>query len=320
MYHFIIMKRIDSAILSACALGALSATAQTAPEQAASDQGVVLRGDGAIAQVVPGRGGRLMFFGPGPGTNLLWTAGDAVLDGGWKNFGGEKTWVGDMSVWRGFNSKGRFWPPPAWFDQDAFQAVATGPTNLVLRQVAHTSCDWTVALERDFRFEGGRLTVRETLTPCDPKTLAPLQGPAPQADTNDSHRVWSVTQVPFVPRLAVRLCGKGRMEPDAGFPESSGKEGNWTIFDISGAPDRATLACDADGLAVEEPTGWLVISQRSDARFLAGFAKPGRALVYTTGAKPGAPETAYTELEFVALGRDAAHEIEFRFAPTLDND
>ena len=144
-----------------------------------------------------------------------------------------------------------------------------------------------------------------------------MKGPAPQAGTNDPHRVWSVTQVPFTPRLAVRLCGEGRMERDCGFPEPAAKEGCWTVFDISAAPDKATLACDADALAVEEPVGWRVIGQRADDRFLSGFVKPGRALVYTTGAKPSAPERAYTELEFVALGRDASHEIEFSFADVL---
>ena len=78
---------------------------------------------------------------------------------------------------------------------------------------------------------------------------------------------------------------------------------------------KAALAADADALAVEGSDGWLVVSQRAEGRFLAGFASPGRALVYTTGARPDAPAEAYTELEFVALGPRAAHEIVFRILP-----
>ena len=57
------------------------------------------------------------------------------------------------------------------------------------------------------------------------------------------------------------------------------------------------------------------MSQRADERFLGAFAEPGRALVYTTGAKPDDPAAAYTELEFVALGPSAAQEISFRMLP-----
>ena len=124
-----------------------------------------------------------------------------------------------------------------------------------------------------------------------------------------------MAQVPFSPRLAARLRGDGGTRLESGFPEPAARHGEWVEFDLAAAPDKAALACDGDALAVEGPAGWLVVSQRADARFLGAFAEPGRALVYTTGAKPDAPAAAYTELEFVALGRDAAHEIGFRIVP-----
>ena len=143
----------------------------------------------------------------------------------------------------------------------------------------------------------------------------PAAAAQPPPEPDDPHRIWSVTQVPFAPRLAARLCGEGRTKPSAGFPEEpTERHGDWVVFDIAAAPDKAAFAADADALAVEGPAGWLVVSQRADARFLGAFGTPGRALVYTTGAKPDDPAAAYTELEFVALGRDAAHEIAFALA------
>ena len=278
-----------------------------------------LNGGGTVAgSVAPKIGGRLMFFGTTPSlspwsvdywlhqTNLLWSAPEgAAPDAGWNNHGGEKTWVGDMSLWRGFDPKGRRWPPPAWFDQDELEVVSSSPTGLVLRSGVHTNGDWRVALERAFRFEGDRLVIRESLLSDS------ADGPSP----NDPRRAWSVTQVPFAPRLAARLVGEGRLVPSSGFPERGDRHGGWILFDLSAAPDKAALACDGDALAVEGPAGWLVVSQRADARFLGAFAEPGRALVYTTGAKPDAPAAAYTELEFVALGPDAAQDISFQILP-----
>ena len=278
-------------------------------------------GEGVDARIAPARGGRLMFFCSSESQtngssvsesacrgepNALWTAPpNSIPTAGWDNHGGEKTWVGDMSLWRGFDPKGRRWPPPAWFDQDELEVVSSSPTGLVLRSDVHTNGGWRVALERAFRFEGDRLVVRESL----------LSDSADDPAPNDPRRVWSVTQVPFSERLAARLAGEVRFVPSAGFPERGERHGDWILFDLATAPDRAALACDADALAVEGSAGWLVVSQRADARFLGAFAKPGRALVYTTGAKPDAPAEAYTELEFVALGPAAAQEISFRILP-----
>ena len=97
-------------------------------------------------------------------------------------------------------------------------------------------------------------------------------------------------------------------------PEPAAPDG-WSRIDVPGSAAARKISVDGDALAVEGPAGWLVVSQRADARFLGAFAEPGRAPVYTTGAKPDAPAAAYTELEFVALGPAAAQEIEFGILP-----
>jgi hypothetical protein len=307
-------EKVPRALLEA----AYRYTTEKPVESAEGYQRYWLNGGGAVAGgVAPKIGGRLMFFGTTPSlspwsvdywlhqTNLLWSAPEgAAPDAGWNNHGGEKTWVGDMSLWRGFDPKGRRWPPPAWFDQDELEVVASSSTGLVLRSGVHTNGEWRVALERAFHFEGDRLVIRESLLSDS------TDGPSP----NDPRRVWSVTQVPFAPRLAARTLNPRRISVSGGFPRESAFHGAWVEFDLAGAPEKAALACDADALAVEGPAGWLVVSQRADARFLGAFGTPGRALVYTTGAKPDDPAAAYTELEFVALGRDAAHEISFALA------
>ena len=140
--------------------------------------------NGAIrAEVVPEWGGRLMFLGRPGGKNALWVnpaaAANTVDDKGkevWKNVGGEKTWVGGMGLWKGFKDdpKAKGWPPPAWFDSAPLEVVRANATNILLRSAAHTSGDWTVALEREFTLREGGLEVREKLLDGTPKKQTDL--------------------------------------------------------------------------------------------------------------------------------------------------
>ena len=285
---------------------------------------LILENDALRAEVVPEWGGRLMFLGRPGGKNALWTnpaaAANTVDEKGkevWKNVGGEKTWVGGMGLWKGFANKtdAKAWPPPAWFDSAPLEVVRANATNILLRSAAHTSGDWTVALEREFTLAEDGLKVREKL--LDGTTGASMTD---GTTTNDPRRVWSVTQIPFVDNVAVRLVDAGRATYFCGCPALSAKDdAGWSRLDLSAAPKNSRVALDGDALAAEIPgVGRLVIEQSADARHIGSFVDPSRAIVYTTGKDiapskwTGGKASPYIELEFIALGPDAEQTLTFR--------
>jgi hypothetical protein len=137
----------------------------------------------------------------------------------------------------------------------------------------------------------------------------------------DSRRVWSVTQIPFVDKVAVRPVDVGRARYFCGCPEISAKDDDgWSRLDFSAAPKNARVALDGDALAAPVADGsgdWLVISQKAGRRHLGSFNEPSRAIVYTTGKDiapskwTGGKASPYIELEFAALGPDAEQELTF---------
>ncbi|MBR4614762.1 MAG: alpha-L-fucosidase, partial [Kiritimatiellae bacterium] len=319
----------------------VSAAGFATPETLVVDNGALR------AEVVPEWGGRLMFFGRSGGTNALWTnpaaAANTVDDKGrevWKNVGGEKTWVGGMGLWKGFKNgaDATSWPPPAWFDSAPLEVVRANSTNVLLRSAAHTSGDWTVALEREFTLTEDGLEVREKLLDGTMEKQTDLfAANAAHEDANavrreqirvldktpypdDPRRVWSVTQIPFVDNVAVRLVGAGRTKYFCGCPEISAKDdAGWSRLDFSAAPKNSRVALDGDALAAEIPgVGRLVIEQSADARHIGSFVDPSRAIVYTTGKDivpskwTGGKASPYIELEFVALGPDAEQRLTFK--------
>ena len=308
---------------------------------------LILENDALRAEVVPEWGGRLMFLGRPGGKNALWTnpaaAANTVDEKGkevWKNVGGEKTWVGGMGLWKGFANKtdAKAWPPPAWFDSAPLEVVRANATNILLRSAAHTSGDWTVALEREFTLAEDGLKVREKLFDGTMEKQTDLfAANAAHEDANavrreqirvldktpypdDPRRVWSVTQIPFVDNVAVRLVDAGRATYFCGCPALSAKDdAGWSRLDLSAAPKNSRVALDGDALAAEIPgVGRLVIEQSADARHIGSFVDPSRAIVYTTGKDiapskwTGGKASPYIELEFIALGPDAEQTLTFR--------
>ena len=76
------------------------------------------------AILAPERGGRLLHYSRLGESNLLWTAKDMDSGlgspGGWRNWGGEKTWLWPESEWP-VRENGTRWPPPNEWEQDAFE-------------------------------------------------------------------------------------------------------------------------------------------------------------------------------------------------------
>ena len=298
---------------------AFFAVASAAP--AAPPESLVLENAALRAEVVPAWAGRLLFLGRPKGPNLLWTDPGAAdvpeyVDGRrqWRNFGGEKTWVGTQEeVWPLFattNRDGTVWPPPAWFDAMPLSVVRADATNILLRSGFHGCRDgsWTCAIEREFTLFADRLEIRQRLLLPEGAARA---GETPKPD--DPRRIWSVTQVPRPDRVALRLCGGRRTVRNGGIPEPtpSGDAG-WSELDIASLSASGKLEADGDALAVRlsDGTGWLVIRQSAAPRHLAAFNRPGRAMVYVS-PKDWRP-SPYVELEFAAYGPDAAHTLDFR--------
>ncbi len=286
----------------------------TAPEK--GPKTLVLTNDTLRAEIVPAWGGRLMFFGTATGVNALWTNPEAVTNTVdakgrpvWKNVGGEKNWMGIESRWAGFSPDGKAWPPPAWFDSAPLDVVRANETNILLRSPSfHTSSNWTVALEREFTLEDDRLVVRQRAIPPPDATPESLI-----AVPDDTRRIWSVTQIPCVDKIAVRTVGEGRTKLYDGCPSLSatGTDG-WATLDLTGVKKHARITMDADALASEIPgAGRLIIEQTAAPRHLATFKIPTRAIVFTTGTEAYNP-SPYIELEFVAQGPDAEQTLTFR--------
>ena len=298
--------------------GGAPALAAKAPWNAAT---IVLTNDALRAEIVPAWAGRLMFFGRPGGPNVLWTWPEAArftVDAGekpvWRNVGGEKTWVGSQGRgWCDFAGKesGRVWPPPAWFDSEPMRVVRADTRSALLRTGVHRGGDWEGAMEREFVLEGERLVVHERLLP----TKAAVAGDRARTRPDDDRRLWSVAQVPQPDRVAVRLVGEGRHANAVNMPDPVSAEApGWVWLELADPPAWGKTDADGDALAMPLPDGssWLVVEQTAPERHLAGFAAPGRAMVYAS--KPDFKPSPYAELEFAAYGPDAEQTVEFRLA------
>lgn len=296
-----------------------------------SAERIVLSNGTLCAEVAPEWAGRLMFLGRPCGANALWV-NPRVLDNVpvphesgrrvWPNFGGNKTWVGEMvTAWPGFQEppSDASWPPPEWFDAAPLAVVRADATNALMRSGFHASAalGWTVALEREFTLLADRLLLRERIIDLSHKEHKEQKGFASSAIPDDPRRVWSNTQIPFTPHVAIRKSGEGRERLLRGCPApvSRGGGSTWADLDLSNAPKHARIDADGDALAAEiHGVGWLLIEQSAPDRCLGACATPSRAIVYTIG---GAAANPFIELEFVALGPDAEQTIVFRLLDTM---
>ncbi len=117
--------------------------------------------DGKTEAVVVPTLGRVMRYGRVGGANLLWNAPTPKgLDvGGWKNYGGDKTWLSPQSSWGVMHGKG--WPPDAAFDGTPQRAdVLTGGK---LRMVSSLSPGLGIYLVRVFSFNSaGEFVIQQS--------------------------------------------------------------------------------------------------------------------------------------------------------------
>lgn len=82
--------------------------------------------DGKTEAIIVPQIGRIMRFSKVGGPNLLWNSPTAQgIDWGWKNYGGDKSWLAPQTSWPAFH--GKAWPPDPAHDGQAHSAeVLTG--------------------------------------------------------------------------------------------------------------------------------------------------------------------------------------------------
>ena len=218
--------------------------------------------NGRLKVVVVPEIGRIMYFGPPGGPNLLWTQarlfGKRLPDTGpaleddkpvWLNFGGDKVWPTEESLFPAVN--GRAWPPDHFFDGARFRAAPLEDGV----EIASPVSDYC----------GARLVRRIRLLPDRPELEieqriqkvrdVPGSSPEPLPLT-----IWEVTQIrppevvliplasdgatfepvyvfPFEPRAQnnlKRFSGLAAFFPSSGFAQKVGTRGDLALAAVLG--------------------------------------------------------------------------------------
>ncbi len=285
----------------------------------APDETVLSDATGAAAVVAPAAGGRILAFRPaGASGNVLWNPppGDSILYG-WENHGGEKTWIGPQARWRGMAGKG--WPPPAFFDQDAYEVLpGASAAAATILSPAPEGGDCPFRVERAVSLSNGVLRVASRLVP------APGSG---SADGADEFIAWSVAQTPFARRVAVRTAPPARILNGEGgdpLPEPAAAGGGVLVFDLAPLEglSNAKACFDADAIAAELAGGTLVarrVATPDDPDPASvPFPEHARTELFAGGLETD-PAKRYLELEFTATGTRPLR-VEYSFLPGVPCD
>jgi hypothetical protein len=159
--------------------------------------------NGTVDVVVVPAIGRVMYYGPVGGPNLLWenpellgkppTTGPA-----WSNFGGDKVWPWPQDQWP--QRIGRAWPPPYEADQAGYRRIhipslkgILGHKVLALESPPLTDFGVTIVRELVLWHPGTGLSIYNKLIPV------------PAASGKSPVAAWTVTQLPPPDQIFARL-------------------------------------------------------------------------------------------------------------------
>lgn len=172
-----LMNRSLPIVVAAAALVAcLFQTANSAPSPAPTP--IVLTNGVYRVSVAPERAGRVMEFARIGAPNAIWTnSAKPAVSSDWLNVGGEKTWVGPQDIWGSFFRMN--WPPPKFFDSEAFTVVSNDASSVTMRSPADTRTG--VSLVRTVSLTEEGLSIRSV-----------VDSPAPRPHLYS----WSVCQIP----------------------------------------------------------------------------------------------------------------------------
>ena len=246
--------------------------------------------DGRCEAVVVPALGRVMRYGKVGGANLLWNSPTfAGIDWGWKNYGGDKTWLAPQSSWGVLSDKA--WPPDSAFDGSPHQSqVLTGGK---LKLVSGTSKTSGIRIERVLGFnEAGEFEIQQS---------AFKTGGAPVRVS-----LWSVSQAMpaqaiFIPTSPTSPYANGFFHFDTKDPSKQPASVGNNLLRIEpkseGGGQKFGVDAPISALAsVQDGVAWLQRSAKPDGEYPDGVEKHGFPVeVYVNGDS----KVFYVELEML---------------------
>lgn len=141
--------------------------------------------NGAVDAIIVPEIGRIMSFGKTDGPNLLWNAQpEQIAKEGWKNYGGDKSWLAPQTNWKLFHGANN-WPPEPVLDGEPHKAdVLSGGKLRLTTGLSKTGIRYIRTMYFD---DNGEFVIEQT---ARKEKGAPLKA-----------GIWSITQV--VPGQAV---------------------------------------------------------------------------------------------------------------------
>ncbi len=213
--------------------------------------------DGKTEAIIVPQIGRVMRFGKVGGPNLLWNLSrDPSKDAGWKNYGGDKTWLAPQSNWKQFHGSDN-WPPDLAFDGTPHRAeVLTGGKLKLTTPLSPTG----IRVSRTFYFDDkGEFVIEQT---ARKEKGAPIRA-----------GIWSITQV--VPGAAIFMARSSNSDYADGFHKMGTVGELQKIEVVSPSLVRITPSSAGAGgkIGVDSPVSSL-ISVRDGVAFLQKSSKP----------------------------------------------
>jgi hypothetical protein len=242
------------------------------------------------AVVVPALSGRVMWFGLKGRFNFLWNAPTEIIGGGgFKNWGGDKTFVGPHEAWEQFAAA--LWPPQPGWDGPAHEAEIAGDK---LRVSGPLWPGFGTRINRAFSFnDKGEFVIEQMLEKTEGETVRVAAWQVTQCVTPDAvfFRINPESQY----KNGVFWFGRPHSEVDA-TPVSP------SLFRIRPQPGRGyKIGADSPQpaiAAVKDGIAFVQRAPREKGPYPDGASEAGFPVEFYNHGEPGTKH--YVELELLS--------------------